>query len=269
MQDEAESLPQNEPAIDNSAASRQIETPQPKPWGFWTTIGFCCIIGAAYIAANIIIAFAFIIQAVISNPHLDTSALSKKLESSGLFISLSTILGAVAIISLVVLFAGIRKQIKIKEYLCLKNPGLKQVAIWSLALVLFAFCSDVLTYFLSRPIVPEFMTDAYSNAGFVPLLWFALIVAAPFSEEFLFRGFLFKGIEYSKLGSIGAILITAFLWSIIHLQYDLYGIASIFAGGLLVGIARLKTGSVYVPVVMHSLMNLIATVECAVVLAGK
>ena len=50
------------------------------------------------------------------------------------------------------------------------------------------------------------------------------------------------------------------------LQYDLYGVATIFVSGLLLGYARLKTGSLYPTLFLHGLMNLIATVEVVVFL---
>ena len=257
----------NEPA--GPAAQMQEEKPLAKPWGFWATFGFCCIIGVVYLIVSFLVAFSFIIPAVIANPKLDMKEYGQTLSSSGFYISASITAGALVIIFWVVLFSGIKKRITIKEYLSLKNPGAGQFVKWSFVLILFVVCSDALTFFLGRPVVPDFMIKAYTSAGFLPLLWFAVILAAPISEELLFRAFLFKGIEYSRLGSVGAIVITSFVWSIIHLQYDLYGIASIFVGGLLVGLARFKTKSVYVPIAMHSLMNLAATVECAVVLSGK
>jgi membrane protease YdiL (CAAX protease family) len=84
---------------------------------------------------------------------------------------------------------------------------------------------------------------------------------APIFEEIFFRGFLFQGIRYSRLGPIGAIGMTSFFWAIIHLQYDVYGITTLFALGLLFGIARLKTGSIHLLMVMHSVTSLVATIE--------
>ena len=54
---------------------------------------------------------------------------------------------------------------------------------------------------------------------------------------------------------------TSFFWAIIHLQYDAYGMTTIFALGLLFGIARLKTDSIHLLMVMHSLTGLVATIE--------
>ena len=104
------------------------------------------------------------------------------------------------------------------------------------------------------------MVDAYKTAYFTPLLWLAFIIAAPLYEEILFRGFMFKGIENSRAGPIGAVIITSLAWSALHVQYDFLIIVSIFAGGLLLGWARLKTNSIYIPIAMHALQNLMAII---------
>ena len=52
----------------------------------------------------------------------------------------------------------------------------------------------------------------------------------------------------------------------IHQQYDLYGVANVFAAGLLLGYARLRTNSIYSGLLMHALMNLIATIEVAMLI---
>jgi len=87
------------------------------------------------------------------------------------------------------------------------------------------------------------------------------MVAAPLGEETLFRGFFFQGLLRSRLGAPGAIALSSLFWALIHVQYDAYGIATIFVTGLFLGYARLKTQSLYVPIFLHSLNNLGATLE--------
>ena len=47
----------------------------------------------------------------------------------------------------------------------------------------------------------------------------------------------------------------------IHLQYDAYEKNVIFIMGILLGIARATTQSIYAPIAMHAGANLIATIE--------
>jgi membrane protease YdiL (CAAX protease family) len=83
-------------------------------------------------------------------------------------------------------------------------------------------------------------------------------------EETFFRGFVFKGFESGFMGPIGAVLATTGLWAAIHIQYDAYGIATVFCLGLLLGTARAMTGSLLVPLGLHATANLVATIETAV-----
>jgi hypothetical protein len=207
----------------------------------------------------------FIVAARLRDAHLDINTFANSLESNGLCLAVATCAAAPFTIGLTVLFALIRQSITVREYLGLHKVGWKDLSKWSLAVLLFAACHDTLIFLLGRPIVPESMIAAYKTAYFAPLLWFAFVIVASLVEEIFFRGFLFKGIESSKLGPPGAIIITALAWSAMHFQYNIYGVSGILAGGLLLGFARLRSNSIYLPIVMHALQNIIATIEVAVV----
>jgi len=96
------------------------------------------------------------------------------------------------------------------------------------------------------------------------MIWVAFIIAAPLFEEIFFRGFLFKGLESSFMGPLGAVLVTSGIWAGIHLQYDLYGMGTVFCLGLLIGAARVVTASIVVPLVLHAVASLVATIEVAI-----
>ena len=104
------------------------------------------------------------------------------------------------------------------------------------------------------------MTETYQTAKYLPLFWIALVVAAPLVEELFFRGFLFEGLRDSWMGSTGAILVTSIAWAAIHMQYEMFQMVMIGTLGVLLGIAKVKTRSLYIPIAMHSFNNLIAMV---------
>jgi len=245
---------------------RRIENQKPAPWGFWATIGFSCIIGVVYVLVQTIVVLLFIFVARLQDEHLDIFKVADSLKSNGFCLAIATSLSAPFSIGLTVLFVKIHKQITIKEYFCLHTVGWKELGKWVFAVVLFVACHDILTFLLGRPILPEFMISAYKTAYFMPLLWLALVIVAPLVEEIFFRGFLFKGIESSRMGPAGAVIITSLAWSVMHVQYDIYSIASLFLGGLLLGLARLKTHSIFPPIAMHILQNIIATIEVVIYL---
>ncbi len=90
--------------------------------------------------------------------------------------------------------------------------------------------------------------------------WATLVVAAPLCEETFFRGFMFRGIQHSRLGGVGAVLITSLVWSLGHLDYGPFELLWIFFGGILFGAARCKSGSIYLTMVLHGLWNLASLV---------
>lgn len=239
---------------------------QPRPWGFWPTIGFSAIIAAAFFIIQIIIVTAWIVVSWVQNPKLDIDEFAKNLTMNGLILAVFICTTAPITIILSILLAKIRKGITVRQYLGFTNPGWTKIVKWCFVVLVFAGMSDTLTFLLGRPIVPEYMTSTYQTAYFLPLLWLALIVAGPLAEEIFFRGFLFEGIRHSRMGAAGAIIITSLLWSSMHGQYDLYGMVIVFMGGLILGYAKLKSHSIYPPIAMHVLQNILATIEVVVYL---
>jgi membrane protease YdiL (CAAX protease family) len=95
-----------------------------------------------------------------------------------------------------------------------------------------------------------------------PLLASILRVAAvgilgPVAEELIFRGW-FWGALRTRVGPALAIVVTAAGWAALHYEYGLAVLGVILVDGLLLGLARWRTGSVYPPIVMHILYNLYA-----------
>ena len=132
------------------------------------------------------------------------------------------------------------------------------LAVGGLAAVLVA--SDLTSYSLGRPIVPEFMVDCCQTA-WLPLLLSALVILAPLAEETLFRGFLYKGIESSRAGPVTAILVSTIMFALIHIQYDWYGILTVAVMGLYLGFVRYRSSSLLLTMLLHAIANAVATAE--------
>jgi uncharacterized protein len=86
---------------------------------------------------------------------------------------------------------------------------------------------------LLAEMVAAYFVDANVNgAGGLLILLVAGCIAGPVMEEFIVRGFMFRGWSQSFLGPIGAITLTAAVWALIHTQYDWFGRLWIFVMGL-------------------------------------
>ncbi len=193
----------------------------------------------------------------------DRAVVSQLMEYNGTSLALSGIIPAFLCLVFIAALIYFLKKTNIKNYLGLHSFSVKQLGIWLAALALFILASDFLTHSLGKPIVPEVMLDIYRSAEPIWLLWIALMIGAPLFEEIFFRGFLLPGMQQSWLGLHGAVIVTSILWAIIHLQYDIYGIATIFLMGLLLGYAKINSGSLWLPILLHSLSNLTATIQTA------
>ena len=86
----------------------------------------------------------------------------------------------------------------------------------------------------------------------------AVGVLGPIAEELIFRGVLFARLSATSLGVWPSVVVLAIVWGVLHYSYSGGVIAIIIAGGLLLGAARVRTGSVWVPVLMHIAWNLYA-----------
>lgn len=80
-------------------------------------------------------------------------------------------------------------------------------------------------------------------------------IAVPVMEEFVFRGFMFRGWSQSFLGPVGSIVLTSVLWGLIHIQYDWFGRFWIFVTGLVLGHFRWRSNSTWLTVMVHSAIN--------------
>lgn len=80
-------------------------------------------------------------------------------------------------------------------------------------------------------------------------------IGAPLSEELLFRGFLFSALAKSRVGVIGAALISTVLWTALHAGYTIIGLIEIFLVGLVFSWLLYRTGSLRVTIVCHAVYN--------------
>ncbi|HPR63378.1 MAG TPA: type II CAAX endopeptidase family protein [Thermoanaerobaculia bacterium] len=231
-------------------------------WGAWSSLWLSLVVLAVFLIFNTVVAVAFLVLHQVQYPNVDFEQNVTWMASSGLVMAVASLVSTFPAIGMIYLFSWMKRRRKPLEYLNLSSVSLRVFAFWIGATITFAILSDVLTVLLNKPIVPDVMVTMFETAGSRSLLFLAVVFAAPLFEEALFRGFLLPGIQ-SRWGPAWAVVLTAAGWSVLHFQYDLYGILTIFAGGVMLGLARILSGSTYVTMILHSLWNFIAFVEVA------
>jgi membrane protease YdiL (CAAX protease family) len=85
----------------------------------------------------------------------------------------------------------------------------------------------------------------------------AVCILGPAAEELLFRGLLFRWLS-DGLPMWVTIVVTGVGWALLHWSYSWAVIGVIVIDGLLLGLARWRTGSIAPPILMHALYNFYA-----------
>jgi hypothetical protein len=227
------------------------------PWGPWATGGFGILIVLTW----------NVVQAIVVLVLWGGIVRLTDAFSQGWIVARAVLLSAPIPLGAVLLLASVRKGLGVGAYLGLSWPPAREVVRWTLLFLGLLVASDALSLALGRPVVPEPMVPLYRTTGSLPIFLFGIVVAASVAEEFLFRGFLQTGLIRSRLRPLGGIVLTTLAWGLLHVQYDAYGIATVVAMGLLLGVIRWRTGSLWLCVFLHALANALASAEAFASLA--
>jgi uncharacterized protein len=117
------------------------------------------------------------------------------------------------------------------------------------------FLSQNLLSFLDSPTGSLLSaTDLSSNWLWLSVL--VLVIGAPLTEEFMYRGFLLSALAKSKVGFWGAAIITDATWTAMHAFYQSWtALPAIFVLGLLVSFLLWRTGSLWTCIFAHMTVN--------------
>jgi membrane protease YdiL (CAAX protease family) len=231
----------------------------PRIWKFWGTSLWGLFVFAAMFAGQIAVVGWFVWR---REGPIDLAA-AIHVVGGGLTVSLSVIMGLPAVLA--ALWIAIRvSRTPLADYLALRWPSWTRLAIGIGSLVILVAGWDLLSRAMGREVAPGFMGDVLKSAQADGALWLLVIafcVAAPITEEFFARGFLYRGWSESFLKVPGAILLSSAVWTALHLQYDWFFFGEVFSIGLLLGYLRYRFHSTWLTVVVHGVNNLAATVQ--------
>ena len=238
------------------SAEPNLDIPTPRRvWGAWASVGWTVLISLAMLATQAVAAIGYAVARMPANPKADLS----NLVNDGTLMAVATLLSLPVVLGLVALLISVRGW-RVGDYLALRPASRRATVLAISGLIIWLASSDGLTLALKRPIVPPVMVEAITTAP-LWLIALAVVVGAPTVEEVLFRGFFYRGLTESRLGPGMAIGITATAWAAMHIQYDLYGVATVYLMGLYLGLIRHLSGSLSLTILLHGLANAVATAE--------
>jgi uncharacterized protein len=255
--------------MDAEVLLAEVVDESPKPWGLWATLGFSLLVIGVFLFVQTAVVGVYAIFMVGGNPAAFTPRFVQNLQTDGLLLSLASWLSLSPVLVLIVLLVKLRRGWSPWDYLALHGFSWKSLLVWLGLIGLLVAVFEGFGFLTDQTSHSEFMIRIYETAGFLPLLWVTLLVEAPVFEEIFFRGVMFRGIEQSRLGGVGAIVITSVAFTAMHVQYHGFELMWVFSLGVLTGVARWKSGSVFLTMAMHALANLISLVQVHWYLAGQ
>jgi uncharacterized protein len=233
---------------------------KPRTWKFFGTtlwgVGAFAAMSIAQMAA-ILIAFGFLVRGEFDEGILAAFA------NHGATVAGSVLVGMPA--ALLVLWLATRTARRsFASYLALRLPAPGQIAYALVASMALLALLDGLSWLFGYPLSPDFVLASVRTARDSGLIWLLVLgfcVGAPIAEEFIFRGFVFRGWSATFLGPTGAIVLSAVAFAVIHQQYAWFYIAGIAMVGLLFGYLRHRSGSTWLTVIAHGFYNLMAGLQ--------
>lgn len=245
----------------SDAASPTLARPC-EPWKFFATVAWGIAALLAWVAGQFAGAFALFAWFGSEAP-----AIVAQQGVAGPLAIVITLFAAPWPI-LVLWFAIRRAGCDFADYMAI-NPVRRSDIILGLVIVAVLLpLGDLASHLTGRDVVPPFVVTAYKLArdnGTLILLALAFAVAAPLMEEFMFRGFVFRGFSASRLGAAGGVVVASLCWAIMHIQYETFFLVQIFLLGLVFGWLRWRSGSLVLTLGLHALINLSALIQTAII----
>jgi membrane protease YdiL (CAAX protease family) len=141
-----------------------------------------------------------------------------------------------------------------------RKPDWRVTALWIVIAVVLGYAASALYDVVKGPLGLQTNTDALAEQiKIAPLTTLGLLLAgalvAPACEEVFFRGFLLPGIARSMPIWI-AVVVSSLLFGVAHV--DLGSFAPLVVIGLLLGVVRWKTRSLWASIFLHTLNNVAA-----------
>lgn len=231
-------------------------------WQLKGTLAWSIVIGLLLAISQIIplLIYALMVE---SNVNLNTLRRYMRLMDNDAFLLGFMAIGSTLILlPLVLWIAKLKKGSDLKDYFSLNRVKPKVLGFWLLIAVALLLIQAFFMWLMGLPQIPDSMLKIEYPSEFSKwLLVLGVAFFAPVLEEVIFRGFLLKGFVNSPLGVYGAIILTSLVWAVIHAQYEWGYLLLIFMIGLVLGYARIRTNSLFVPIMMHLFFNLVACVE--------
>jgi len=229
---------------------------------FLVTLFWGLVIGFLMAVGQIVPIYLY---ALLSEPTVSLNglrALMSVVKEDAFLLAITAIGSTLFVLPFIFTIAKFQKRWKFRDHFDFNKVSFKTLKFWFFIAIVILFIQDYVLPIWVEQEMPEFMNNiTYPSELSKWLLVFGVAFMAPILEEVIFRGYLLKGFAHSFLGVYGAIVLTSAIWAVIHFQYEMVYLVMIFFIGLVLGYARFKANSIYIPIMMHIVFNFAAAIE--------
>lgn len=165
-----------------------------------------------------------------------------------------------ALVGITLLFLAVRwwKGRGYGSFLGIRSAKAKQFLLWGGIFVLLVGAIEVLAV-LFPVFHTDFMEKVLGSTTNFPLLILGVGILTPLYEEFLLRGLLLGSLRHIA-DEHTAVALSAGVFALLHLQYDWMILLMILPLAVVLGYARVRSGSIWVPIVLHMLNNVASVI---------
>jgi CAAX protease family protein len=236
---------------ENIRSPVSVSARPPRTWDFMETLFVALLADGAFMLTSGL-ALTFMLVTYEGAGSLSPSQL-RSLWLQGNWQGAAIIVGCVPAIA--VIWIAVRKAGRdFAEYLALNWPSPGEIVrAFAIMVIIMAVEHVARRYVGADPGTGHYRI--VNGPGGLLILLIAGCIAGPIMEEFVVRGFVFRGWSESFVGPIGALVLTSAVWALNHTQYGWYDRLWIFVWGLALGHFRWRTNSTWLPVMVHSAIN--------------
>ena len=208
-----------------------------------------------FLAVSFVCGFVYGVWSAVTNPDVPLTFESATLDYVSAAIGMP--------VAALVLMLAARRRGSALEYIAFALPSLRHVLIGVASLVAlwavwFAVFKLFPAYDQSAELIREYRS-ILGNPTALVAYWLMAVVTAPIAEEIIFRGFIMRGWSASRLGLMGAIVLSSAVFAVIHVQYNALTMLMVFTLGLVFAVMRWRSGSTTLPIMLHMAWNLAAS----------
>ena len=237
---------------DNTRSPTAVSVRPPRTWDFMETLFVALLADAVYFVTATI---ALLIKLRMRD---DAGSLSRAqlhaLWTQGNWYGVALVVGCLS--AVVVVWIAVRMAGRgFTEYLALNWPSAAELAYACAIMTFLLVVEDLARSYIGGTHLKTDFLVVKSPGGLLILLIGGCIVG-PIAEEFVVRGFMFRGWSESFAGPIGAIVLTSALWALNHTQYGWFDRFCIFLMGLALGHFRWRSNSTWLTVIIHSAIDI-------------